>query len=227
MINPRLVVQQALGTFVVVGLILFGAAGTVRWTAAWVLLATLAVFVVAMMRWLLVHNPGLLVERLTAFHRRDQKAWDRVFFVGINLYMLVWLALMPLDAVRFAWSHVPPALKAVGMALVLLSYVLLFLTFRENSYLSPVVRLQRDRGQTVVSTGPYRCLRHPMYAAGGLFVVGTALWLGSWYGLGVAVTITAALAWRAVREERTLLIELAGYDAYLKRVKYRFIPYIW
>ncbi len=107
------------------------------------------------------------------------------------------------------------------------SAYLFALTFRENSYLSPVVRIQEERAQTVVSTGPYHYVRHPMYSGIVIFVVGTALLLGSWYGVLSGLILVVVIAGRAVLEERTLKNEMPGYADYMKQVKYRLIPYIW
>jgi len=90
-----------------------------------------------------------------------------------------------------------------------------------------MVRIQKDRGQTVVSTGPYHFVRHPMYAAALLFMLGTALLLGSWYGLLMVLIFAGMIAGRAVLEERTLQHELQGYDTYMAQVKYRLIPHVW
>ena len=87
------------------------------------------------------------------------------------------------DAVRFHWSSVPAWLQVVGAVILLCSFYFLFLTFRENSYLSSVVRIQEERGQTVVSTGLYHYVRHPMYAGILVFMAGMSFLLGSWYGL--------------------------------------------
>ncbi|HZR39347.1 MAG TPA: isoprenylcysteine carboxylmethyltransferase family protein, partial [Ktedonobacteraceae bacterium] len=89
------------------------------------------------------------------------------------------------------------------------------------------VRIQQDRGQTVISSGPYHYIRHPMYAAALLFVFGTALLLGSGLGLIWGLILVGMIARRAVLEERTLRKELPGYDTYMKQVKYRLIPYVW
>ena len=164
---------------------------------------------------------------MTGFNKPDQKSWDKVFFAVINVLFLAWLALMPLDAVRFHWSQMPGWLQAVGAILLLGSFYLFFLTFRENAYLSPAVRLQTERGQTVVTTGPYRYVRHPMYATVIIFLAGTSLLLGSWYGLIVGLMLVVGIAYRAVREEAALRAELKGYEAYMAQVKYRFIPFIW
>lgn len=218
---------QILGMFVVFALLLFVSAGTIRWLAGWCFLFLFFGFVIALSSWLLQHNPALLNERMTGIGNAGQKQWDKVFFVLANVLFLAWLTLMPLDAVRFHWSHMPLLVQTAGAAISILSFWLFFLTFRENSYLSPAVRIQTDRGQTVVTTGPYRYVRHPMYAAALAFFLGTTLLLGSWYGLLGGSLIVIAMAIRAIGEERLLRAELAGYDAYMEKVKYRLIPYLW
>jgi protein-S-isoprenylcysteine O-methyltransferase Ste14 len=140
---------------------------------------------------------------------------------------IAWFTLMPLDAVRFHWSHMPAWLQIVGGLVLTASFYLSYLVFRENPYLSAAVRIQKERGQTVVSTGPYRYVRHPFYSAYIPFVVGTALLLGSWYGVLAGLMLIGLLAIRAVLEERLLLKELEGYDVYMTQVKYRFIPHVW
>ncbi len=225
-INLKLLTAEVVGTFVVFGLALFLAAGTVVWLSGWVFLSLFFGFTVTLTRWLLRHNPGLLTERMTGIGKPNQPAWDRVFFVAMEVFFLAWLVLMALDAVRFRWSQMPGWLKVVGAILLLCSFYFFFVTFRENPYLSPAVRVQTERGQTVISTGPYRYVHHPMYAAVIPFVVGTTLLLGSLYGL-LGLILVVGIAFRAVQEERVLRAELAGYDAYMARVKYRLIPHIW
>jgi len=226
-VNLKLLTAQIAGMFVVFALILFLAAGTIFWPAGWAFLVLFFGFTIALSRWLLRHNPGLLTERMTGIGKRDQKSWDKVFFAVANVLFLAWLVVMPLDAVRFHWSQMPPWLQVLGAVLLLCSFYLFFLTFRENAYLSPAVRVQAERGQTVVSTGPYHYVRHPMYATAIIFLVGTTLLLGSWYGLILGLILVVAIAVRAVQEERTLRAELPGYDAYMAQVNYRLIPYVW
>lgn len=218
---------EIVGTFVVFGLALFLAAGTIVWPSGWAFLVLFFGFTIALTRWLLRHNPGLLTERMTGIGKPNQPAWDRVFFAAMQVFFLAWLVLMPLDAVRFRWSRMPGWLQVVGAVLLLCSFYLFFLTFRENPYLSPAVRVQTERGQTVISTGPYRYVRHPMYGTTIVFIVGTALLLGSWYGLLLGFILVVGIAFRAVREERVLWLKLPGYEAYTARVKYRLIPYVW
>lgn len=226
-VNLKLLTAQLVGMFVVFALALFLAAGTAAWLAGWSFLLLFFGFTVALSGWLLRHNPGLLTERMTGVGKADQKTWDKVFYVVLNLVFLAWLVVMPLDAVRFHWSQLPDWLQVVGAVMLLSSFYLFFLTFRENAYLSPAVRIQTERQHTVVSTGPYRYVRHPMYATAIIFLVGTTLLLGSWYGLVVVVMLTVGIAVRAIQEERTLRVELPGYDRYLAQVKYRLIPYVW
>ena len=225
-VNIKVLVGQLVYLVLFFTLPLFLAAGTIAWLAGWIFLVLFFSFVFAITLWLFRHNPDLLKERMT-MTSPDQKAWDKVGFAVIYVVFLVWLVLMPLDAVRFHWSQMPVWLQVAGAIVLVCSFYLFFVTFRENSYLSPMVRIQKDRGQTVVSTGPYHYVRHPMYAAALLFLFGTALLLGSWYGLLVALLLVGMIAGRAVLEERTLQQELQGYDAYMAQVKYRLIPHVW
>jgi len=225
-VNLKVLAGQIVFLFLVFALFLFLSAGTLAWLAGWVFLVLFFSFVFALTLWLLRHNPGLLRERMT-ISRPDQKVWDKVFFVLLQVVFLAWLVTMPLDAVRFHLSQVPAWLQVAGAIVLVCSFYLFFATFRENSYLSPMVRLQKDRGQTVVSTGPYHFVRHPMYAAALLFLLGTTLLLGSWYGLLLALLLMSLIARRAVLEERTLREELQGYDAYMTQVQSRLIPHVW
>jgi protein-S-isoprenylcysteine O-methyltransferase Ste14 len=225
-VNIRMLVVQFVILFLVFVLALFLPAGTLVWPAGWILLLLFFGFAIAISLWLLKYNPGLLKERMTMFSA-DQKSWDKIFFTLMEVCFFAWLVLMPLDAVRFRWSHMPVWLQVVGAIALAGSFYLFFLTFRENSYLSPMVRIQKDRGQTVISTGPYHYVRHPMYAAILFFVPGVALLLGSWYGLLAGFLVVGMVARRAVLEERTLQQELPGYDAYMSQVKYRLVPHVW
>ncbi len=206
-------------------LALFLAAGTVAWPAGWIFLILLYSFVVTTVRLLSKHNPGLLEERMSVF-KPNQKGWDKMFLLLFTA-CFAWLVLMPLDAVRFHWSQIPVWLQVVGAIVLVGSFALIYQTFRENAYLTPTVRIQKERGQTVVSTGLYRYVRHPMYTGFFLFFVGMALLLGSVFGFLFSLVLIGLFVRRAVLEERLLREELPGYAAYMAQVSYRFIPYIW
>ena len=225
-INVRALAGQAAVAFLVFALALFLPAGTVDWLPGWIYLVMSSGFSCALALWMFKHDPGLLRERMTGFNSA-QYGWDKIFVYLLCLFLVAWQIIMPLDVVRFQLSHMPEWLQISGALVLLGSFYLFYRTFRENPYLSPVVRIQKDRGQTVVTTGPYHYIRHPMYSGFALYVLGTALLLGSWYGLIFGFIIIGMFAWRAVMEERTLRKELKGYNAYMSQVKYRLIPYIW
>ena len=209
----------------VLGLLLFIAAGTVFWFYGWFFLILLYSWTVALFIWLLRYDPGLIEERTGL--KSDQPTWDRAEGVLAYPVIGVWFIIMPLDAVRFHWSQMPTWLHVVGAIVLLSSFYLIFLTYRENPYLSSAVRVQEERGQTVVSTGPYRYVRHPLYTSALLFFLGSALLLGSWIGVILGLVFEGVLAMRAVREEQVLRKGLKGYDAYMAQVRWRFIPYVW
>ena len=183
-INTKILIRgivQVLVLYLVLGLVLFLAAGTVSWFYGWVFLILFYGFSFGIVLWLLRHDPGLIEER-TGF-KSNQPTWDKAYVILLVVFFGIWWISMPLDAVRFHWSQMPAWLHLVGAIVLLSSFYLFYLTFRENSYLSTVVRVQEDRGQTVVSTGPYRYVRHPMYIGMLLFCLGSALLLESWIGV--------------------------------------------
>jgi protein-S-isoprenylcysteine O-methyltransferase Ste14 len=213
--------------FAVFATLLFVAAGTVLWSAGWVFMAIFFGFSLAITLWVGHESPELLAERLATPIQRDQPLWDRVFVAAVMPLFVVWLILMPLDAVRFGWSQMPGWLQVMGALALVLSFYVLFLTFRENAYLALVVKVQEERGQTVVTSGPYRYVRHPMYGSMFLFLPGSALLLGSWWGLLLCLVILGLLVWRTTLEERMLKKDLAGYEEYARHVRYRLIPRVW
>jgi protein-S-isoprenylcysteine O-methyltransferase Ste14 len=211
-------------SFVGIGALLFGVAGTMQWAGAWAFLGQISLGSFLTGSWLAKRDPALQAERRTT---QGQAGWDRVLTTIFPLLWLAWLPLMALDAARFQWSSVPGWLQCVGAVILAASFFLVFLTYRENSYAAPVVKIQRERGHTTITTGPYEYVRHPIYAGGLLSYIGTPLLLGSWYGLAIVPVMLALLAFRAVMEERMLKAELDGYREYAARVRYRLVPMVW
>jgi protein-S-isoprenylcysteine O-methyltransferase Ste14 len=218
---------EVVAEFAVFAALLFVPAGTLLWPAGWAFMALFFGFTLAMVLWLAREDPELLAERMSSPIQRGQPLWDKVFVAALTLLFLAWLIVMPLDAVRFRWSEVPGWLQFLGALGVVLSFYLMFLTFRENAYLAMVVKLQEQRGQSVVTTGPYRYVRHPMYSSVFLFLPAVALLLGSWWGLLLCVVLLGLLVWRIPLEERMLENGLAGYEEYEPNVRYRLIPRVW
>jgi protein-S-isoprenylcysteine O-methyltransferase Ste14 len=198
------------------------------WLEGWLFNAWFVALCATTIIYLYVHNPALLMERYRKPGTGNQKGWDRYVVYGLVLGFMAWIVIMPLDAKRFGWS--PEFMlweKAVGGACLLLSAFLFSRAFIDNSFLSPLVRIQKERQQQVVSAGVYRFVRHPMYLGGGLLFTGAPLLLGSVYGLLIGLLLTLLIAGRIIGEEKTLVNELPGYAEYRKKVKSRLIPFIW
>jgi protein-S-isoprenylcysteine O-methyltransferase Ste14 len=205
----------------VIGLFLFVPAGTIHYWQAWVYIGIYfsASFLITL--YLAKHDPALLGRRMrggpTAEKRKTQKAV--MFFATLGF-----IAAMVVPALdhRFKWSSVPIYVVILGEVLTALWFFVAFLVFRENSFSAATVQI--SEGQTVISTGPYAIVRHPMYAGGLFSFVGTSLALGSWWGLLALVLVLPALVWRLVDEEKFLRANLKGYNQYAERVRYRLIP---
>jgi protein-S-isoprenylcysteine O-methyltransferase Ste14 len=211
----------------VLAALLFVSAGTIWWPQAWAYLIELGVTGVLISGWLYLHDPALLAQRMASPVQREQAAWDRIFMICMIVFFVAWLGIMGLDAVRFGASHIPVWAQVIGAAGILVSQYVFWLVFRANSYAAPVVKIQTDRGHAIATSGPYAVVRHPMYAGAILFLLGTPLLLGSWFGLGLAPIIVLGFALRAVLEERTLSARFPDYANYAARVRYRFVPLIW
>lgn len=222
----RLIFQMTLW-FAIMAALLFGAAGTLRWAAAWWSLLEWAVLGMWIGLWLAKYDPGLLAERLAPIVQPSQSRWDKIFMVYVGVVWTGWMILMGLDGGRYHWSTVPGWLRWIGALGIFLSVYGCRFVFRANSFAAPVVKIQSERGHTVSDSGPYAYVRHPMYAAALPFLAGLPLLLGSWWGLPGALLLAAGLAWRAVQEERLLARQLEGYAAYAARVRYRLVPYLW
>lgn len=223
----RKFMRRTLLSLVFLSVVLFGAAGTLNWPQAWVYLAFTAALSFAGGFWLVRHDPDLLNERLGALIQPEQKTWDKLFMVAMLALWTGWLILIGLDAGRYRWSEVPVYAQFIGFVLLCLGSYLVWLTLKANSYAAPVVKIQKERGHLVVTTGPYAYVRHPMYAGALLVIAGAPLLLGSWWGLAAGAGLVLVIALRAVLEERTLMAELAGYADYAARVRYRLVPRLW
>ena len=144
----------------------------------------------------------------------------------IGLGFFLWIAAIALDH-RVQGRQIPVWAEGIGVVLMAIGIGLVCWTFAANSFAAPQVRVQSERAQTVIDTGPYRFVRHPMYAGGDLYLVGIALLLGSWWGLAGAAVLIFAICVRAVGEEAMLRAGLSGYDDYARRVRYRIVPSVW
>jgi protein-S-isoprenylcysteine O-methyltransferase Ste14 len=217
---------QNLIWIVAMGALLFVPAGTLHWPAAWVFLGTIAILGVSCGLWLARTDPALLAERMHPMMQSNQPLADKIFMLAFGLVALSWFLVIGFDE-RMHASHVPTALQAMGLAMLLGSAGFIMWVMHENSFAAPVVKLQTERDHRVVSTGPYAWVRHPMYSGSVLFFAGAPLVLGSWWGVAMLPVFTALFAIRTRIEERALIAGLPGYADYAARVRYRLLPGLW
>jgi protein-S-isoprenylcysteine O-methyltransferase Ste14 len=211
-------------TLIIMGVLLFAPAGTLDWPLGWWFMAAFVVCTLIAVAVIWRLNPEIFVARSRI--QPGTKAWDYFFITAaIGGFALV-LPVAALDF-RFGWSTVPAWAIWLGYLLFLLAYGGSIWPVAVNRHFEPGVRIQKDRGQTVVDTGPYAIVRHPGYICGSLLAWGMALMLASWWALIPALAATLALAVRTIFEERTLRAELPGYTEYTQRVKYRWVPGVW
>jgi len=207
---------------VVLLLLLFGSAGTIYWIEAWILIIIYFIYVMGSFIWLKKNNPELLKERTS--RRNEGKWWDKIILTIYTILLMFMLVICGIDAVRFHWSNLPLILKIIGFIGYIPSVIIIFLTIKENAYLSEVVRIQKDRSQQVVKTGPYKYVRHPMYSGIILMILFTPFALGSFIALIFSGLIIILFIIRTYLEDKTLQNELPGYKEYIKKVRYRLVP---
>lgn len=201
-------------------------AGTLAWAEAWAFLALFNLSGAAIGLWLRRADPALLAERMKSPFGDGQRARDRAIMAGILFVVCAGLLLCGLDH-RFAWSDLPVWAELVGAVMIGLAFVGWVGVLRANSFAAVTVRVQPERRQMVVSSGPYALVRHPMYGWALLFLAGVPLLLGSAWGLVLLPVSAGLLAARAIGEEEVLREGLAGYADYAARVRFRLIPGVW
>lgn len=213
---------------VVMGGVLFGAAGRLDWVMGWIFVASMFINT-AVSRLLIARKyPDLITERAGSLEKQDAKAWDRTIVPIVAIYgPLVILIVAGLNR-RFGWPpEIPLWLQIVGLAVATVGTYFGTWAMLVNRFFSGVVRIQTDRGHTVVDSGPYRIVRHPAYLGSLVTWVGTAFMLGSPWTLIPAALIAVLTVVRTALEDRTLIAELPGYAEYTQRTRYRLLPGIW
>lgn len=204
-----------------VGALIFLPAGTLAFAKGWLLMGLLFIPMLIAGFVMLFKAPKLLAKRLDA----KEKQGDQKLVVAMSGLMFVaGFVVAGLDY-RFSWSRMPMAVTVASSVLFLVVYGLYAEVLRENAYLSRTVKV--EEGQTVISTGLYGIIRHPMYAATILLFIMMPLVLGSWYAAIIFLAYPVLIVIRLSGEEKLLLKELPGYGQYREKVKYRIIPFIW
>jgi protein-S-isoprenylcysteine O-methyltransferase Ste14 len=217
----RIVWVRFFSILLILGLVFFLSAGTMKYREAWAYLITISIPMTFFGIWMFRHNPRFLERRMkTEEKRKTQKLIQKA---GALPFLLVYL-LPGLDK-RFGWSDLPFSITLTGLALVLLGYLMILYVFLTNSYASRVVEVEEE--QRVIATGPYALVRHPMYVGIIFFYGVTPIALGSYWAMIPSLLIIPILVFRIKDEEKELLEKLMGYGEYTQKVKYRLLPFVW
>lgn len=210
------------------GGLLFLPAGTLNWWRAWVFLGIISVATVATLVIVFRNNRDLLNERFKLPIQAGQPLVDKILVVLLILLYCGVILLIPFDVFRFHWLAKPRVLlSTLGLLLFAIGWIVISLSFQANTFAIPAVKLQSERHQTVIDSGVYSVVRHPMYAGAILTMIGMSLWLESSAAVLLAIVPSGLLMLRILVEEQVLRQNLTGYDAYMKKIRYRLIPLLW
>jgi protein-S-isoprenylcysteine O-methyltransferase Ste14 len=220
-------IVQTIVWFGLMGAVIFGAAGTLSYPGGWLYLGAMIAISIVFGAYGVRADPGLLQERLKPPVQKDQPLADKLVLIPILLLTFGGMGFMAADAARWRWSAMPLSARLAGCGLLLATFFFMHWTMRTNSFAAPVVKIQKDRGQRVITTGPYAIVRHPLYFGALFYIAGTSLVLGSWWGLVLVPIFALLLGVRIGIEEKTLRTGLEGYDDYARRVRWRLIPLVW
>ena len=209
---------------VVMGLLLFVPAGSVHYWQAWVYFAIFNTASILTTLYLLKHDRALLERRMSGGPTAEKRPAQKFIMLCTSIGFIALLVVPAFDH-RFGWSAVPFGVVIAGDVLVAIGFYLISLVYRENTFTSATIEVAEN--QKVISTGPYAIVRHPMYASASLYLFGTPLGLGSYWGLIPIAAMMPFLIWRLFDEERLLASSLPGYTEYQKRVRHRLVPFVW
>jgi protein-S-isoprenylcysteine O-methyltransferase Ste14 len=216
---------KALARFqIALALVIFLPARSLSYWQGWLYWFLFGTACFALTCYFLRHNRALVERRMEAGPRAETKPRQKLIMTVASAAMIAVFVVCALDY-GFGWSRVPSVVTLVADAFILLGFAGIFWTFRENAYAAATVRV--ERGQPVITTGPYAIVRHPMYAAALPLFLATPPALGSWYGLIPAATAVAVIVWRLIDEEQHLARELSGYAEYRGKVRARLVPGVW
>lgn len=204
--------------------LLFTPAGTLRYWQAWLFLAVFAGCTVPLGIYFVIHDPALVERRMKVGPAAEQEPAQKIA-IGIVCVALVAMLIVPGFDRRWHWSDVPAWLTVLAECVIAASFVIFFYVMKQNSFAAATVRVERD--QTVISTGLYGVVRHPMYMGTLPLMIAIPPALGSYWALLPALAIVPALVWRLIDEERVLRRDLPGYADYCAHVRWRLVPGVW
>jgi protein-S-isoprenylcysteine O-methyltransferase Ste14 len=209
---------------VVMGLLLFVPAGTIHYWQAWAYLAIFTGASALITLDLLRRDRALLERRMRGGPTAEKRPAQKLIMLGTSIGFIALLVVPAIDH-RFGWSALPLGGVVAGDLLVAIGFYLISVVYRENTFTSATIEVGQN--QTVISTGPYAIVRHPLYASAFLYLLGTPPALGSYWGLVPIAVMMPFLIWRLLDEERFLAGRLPGYVDYQKRVRHRLVPFVW
>jgi len=204
-----------------VSLLIFLPAGSLKFQNGWLFICSLFIPMFSMLIYLLVKDPDLLARRM----KTKEKEKTQKIYVILSIIVFFGTIIVPGLDFRFNWSDVPPSVVLVSTFIMISGYLMFFIVMRQNTYASRVIEIEDE--QKLIDTGLYSIVRHPMYLAATILFGFAPLVLGSFYGLIPMVFIPILLIIRIKNEEKVLKNGLKGYDEYMKKVKYRLLPFIW
>ncbi|HZH18263.1 MAG TPA: isoprenylcysteine carboxylmethyltransferase family protein [Archangium sp.] len=212
-------------SLIAMGALLFVSAGRLDWKAGWIFAGLIVFSLAANAYGTRVLNPVLNQERWK--EREDTKPFDKRITHTYLAMLLTMTVVAGLDNGRYGWSELPAWCMPVGVLLHVLGQLPILWSFAANPHLESTVRVQKDRDHKVISTGPYRFVRHPMYLGLLMMLVAWPLVFGSLWAYVPALIAMAAFILRTALEDRTLQRELPGYTEYTQRTRYRLVPGLW
>lgn len=207
--------------FVFIGLLIFISAGTLKFINGWIFIAGLIIPMTFTLIYLMVKDPELLEKRIQL--REKENVQKRYVKLSILLYIIAYV--IPGLDYRYHWSDVPNWLVIISLVVMIFGYVMFIKVMLQNRYASRIIEIQ-DK-QKLIDKGLYRIVRHPMYLAATILYMASTIVLGSYYTLIPMILLPFLLGYRIKNEEKVLREGLPGYNEYMKKVKYRLIPFIW
>jgi protein-S-isoprenylcysteine O-methyltransferase Ste14 len=219
-LKSKLILRLSLGV-IIFAAILFIPAGSLRFWQGWIFLAIWSVPTIAAFAYFYKHDPALVERRM----RRKETVGEQKIIMKLMYVPLAAIYILPGFDHRFGWSHPPVWLTVVAQIFVLGGYGMIFWVMKANSFAASTIQV--EPGQKVISDGPYRMVRHPMYLGMSVMFFFTPLALGSYVTCPAAVLLIPVIVFRLLNEEKVLREELPGYSEYCLRIRFRLVPFVW
>ncbi|WP_115707121.1 methyltransferase family protein [Legionella sainthelensi] len=223
LLYKQLIRSSVLGTVTLL-MLLFIPAGTLRYWQGWVYLMVFIIASVAYSMYLAKYDPALLKRRSEVGISYEKEPAQKIIIFFLFVASIALIVLSSLD-VRFGWSLLPWYISSIGDMIVVFSFYIFYLVSKVNTYAAANIRV--EEGQKIITAGPYRFIRHPMYFGAIFLFIGTSLALGSWWTLLLTPVLFSILVTRILNEEKILVRDLPGYTEYQKKVTTRLLPFIW